>query len=56
MAPPEPEPTAYPSAWRPRGAPIPDDELEPLEVETYIGSLSAAQLQALLARARGGDR
>jgi hypothetical protein len=45
-------PTAYPPSWRPREAPIPDDELEPLEVETYIASLSPAELQSLLTRAR----
>jgi hypothetical protein len=59
MTTPEPDEapsTAYPSAWRPRGAPIPDDELDPPDVEAYLGSLTPAQLQALLARARGGDR
>jgi hypothetical protein len=48
--------TAYPSAWRPREAPIPDDELDPPDVEAYIGSLTPTELTLLLARARGGDR
>jgi hypothetical protein len=47
-------PTSYPSSWRPREAPISDDEpLEPLAVEAYIGSLSQTELTLLLARARG---
>jgi hypothetical protein len=50
---PDEAPTEYPSAWRPRGAPVPDDELEPLAVETFLASLSATEFQALMARVRG---
>ena len=43
----------YPPSWGPRGAPVPDEELPPPEVEAYIGLLTPAELSLLLARAKG---
>ena len=43
---------SYPSAWRPRD--LPADRVVDDEIDDYIRSLSAAQLQALLLRTRSG--
>jgi hypothetical protein len=51
----ETPPTRYPSAWRPAGAPAFDDdeELAPLELETYLAALSPYDFQSLMLRVRG---
>jgi hypothetical protein len=49
---PEPVDDSYPDAWKPRERVQRDDELEPLAVEAFIASLSPAELQSLLTRAR----
>ena len=55
----EPEPTAYPDAWRPAGAP-PFDEpaptepaLKPLEMELACAAMSDAEWAAFVRRSRG---
>jgi hypothetical protein len=53
-------PTAYPSSWRPPGAPPPDvpPSLEALQmaVDAYVASLSAEEFDALVARTRNGSQ
>jgi hypothetical protein len=53
----EPEPAvddSYPPSWRPREAIERDNALNLTEAELWLGSLSPAELQAALLRARGG--
>ena len=49
----EPVDDSYPASWRPREAVERENALDPLEAELWLGSLSPAELQAVLARARG---
>ena len=55
----EPEPTAYPDAWRPAGAP-PFEEpaptepaLKPLEMELAAAAMSDAEWATFVRRSRG---
>lgn len=52
MTTPEPPDDQYPSSWRPRWAPVPESELAPLEVETYIASLSTSEHALMMARVK----
>lgn len=53
-------PTAYPSNWRPQGAPPPDSAAPPniealqICIDSYVASLSPAEFDALVQRTRGG--
>jgi hypothetical protein len=49
----EPTDDSYPASWRPREAVERDRALDPTEAELWLGSLSPAELQATLKRARG---
>jgi len=51
----EPPDDSYPSNWRPREAVERDRALDPTEAELWLGSLSPAELQATLKRARGPE-
>ena len=53
------EPTEYPAAWRPRGAPPfepvePEPALQPLAMELHAAAMSDEEWQAFVKRARGG--
>lgn len=54
------QPTAYPSSWRPPGAPPPDvsPNVEALQlgIDAYIAALSDEELAQLLARTRNGGQ
>jgi hypothetical protein len=57
-----PDPTAYPSSWRPAGAPPPDApdpaanaEAVALAVDAYIAALSPTEFDQLVARTRNGQ-
>jgi hypothetical protein len=50
------EPTEYPAAWRPRGAPPfepvePDPQPEPLAMELHAAAMSDEEWQAFVKRA-----
>ena len=51
-------PTAYPSSWRPAGAPPPDPtvnfEAIALAVDAYVAALTPEEFDALVARTRNG--
>lgn len=53
-------PTAYPSSWRPAGAPPPDVEpnLEALmlAIDSYLSALDDQQFAELVARVRNGGQ
>jgi hypothetical protein len=53
-------PTAYPSGWRPKGAPPPDEpvnlEALALAIDAYLAALSDAEFAALAARVRGNGQ
>ena len=53
-------PTAYPSSWRPQGAPPPDEppnfEALALAVDAYVAALSDEEFAALVARTRNGGQ
>ena len=49
---PDNEPVEYPDSWK---RPV-DRDTRPDGIDEYIAGLSAAGLQALLKRTRGGDR
>ena len=53
-------PTAYPSNWRPAGAPPPDTpvntEAIALAIDAFIAALSDDELTALLQRTRNGGQ
>ena len=55
-----PGPTAYPSNWRPAGAPPPDPtpnfEALALAVDAYIAALTPEEFDALVARTRNGGQ
>jgi len=47
---------SYPASWRPREAKECAEKLDPTEAELWLGSLTPAELQAALIRARGGAK
>lgn len=53
-------PTAYPSNWRPAGAPPPDEppnvEAVVLAIDSYLVALSDEEFAALVARVRNGQQ
>jgi uncharacterized protein YdaT len=51
---PEPDDDSYPSNWKPREAVERDRAIDLTEAELWLGSLSPAELQLALQRARGG--
>jgi hypothetical protein len=53
MTEPEPADDSYPDAWRPAHIREREAALNPTEAELWLGSLSPAELQAALQRARG---
>ena len=52
---PDQPPTDYPPNWKPREARDRDRALDLTDAEAWLGSLSPAELQAALQRARGGQ-
>ena len=52
--------TAYPSGWRPKGAPPPDEppnvEAIALAIDAYISALTDEEFAALVARVRNGQQ
>ena len=53
-------PTGYPSGWRPKNAPPPDEppnvEAIALAIDAYISALSPEEFSALVARVRNGQQ
>ena len=49
----QPVDDSYPDSWKPDYIRERDREIEPTAAETWLGSLSPAELQAALARGRG---
>jgi hypothetical protein len=53
-------PTAYPSGWRPKGAPPPDEppnvEALALAIDAYLSALTDEEFAALVERVRNGGQ
>ena len=50
---PDPVDDSYPEQWKPQHIKDRDKKIDPTEAELWLGSLSPAELQAALIRARG---